>query len=201
MDIIQCVSLTGIGQDWTDLIIEQVMMRSLKTSGGITRGRGITESVRQLWIGSMHRTASVHDAMSNLTKAYRKTSEQHIDLSTSRVNRDDNDYKEVLSWFNEHDPFNQDQSLKSLSTGLVANESGKINCDTAELVGYNIQQSLDNNTMNTAKIKRGENVRTLQDLHPFVKLKNQTYVVISPLTLFSRLIAIARDAERLEEIF
>ena len=33
---------------WTDLIIEQVMMRSLKTSGGITRGRGITESVRQL---------------------------------------------------------------------------------------------------------------------------------------------------------
>ena len=160
---------------WTDLIIEQVMMRSLKTSGGIARGRGRTESVRQLWIGSMHRTASVHDAMSNLTKAYRKTSEQHTDLSSSRVNRDDNDYKEVLSWFNEHDPFNQDQSLKSLSTGLVANESDKINCDTAELVGNNIQQSLDNNSMNTAKIKRGEQVRTLQDLQPSVKLKNQTY--------------------------
>ena len=136
---------------WTDLIIEQVMKRS-NTSGGITSGRGITESVRQLWIGSMHRTASVHDVMSNLTKDYRKASEQHIDLSTSRVNRDDNDYKEVLSWFSEHDPFNQDQSLKSLSTGLVANESNKINCDTAELVGYNIQQSLDNNTMNTGKI-------------------------------------------------
>ena len=186
---------------WTDLIIEQVMKRSLKTSGGITRGRGITESVRQLWIGSMHRTASVHDVMSNLTKDYRKASEQHIDLSTSRVNRDDNDYKEVLSWFSEHDPFNQDQSLKSLSTGLVANERNKINCDTAQLVGYNIQQSLDNNTMNTAKIKRGEKVCTLQDLQPSVKLKNQTYVVISPLTLLSRLIAIARDAERPEEVF
>ena len=33
---------------WTDLITEQVMMRSLKTSGGLTRGRGISESVRQL---------------------------------------------------------------------------------------------------------------------------------------------------------
>ena len=151
---------------WTDLIIEQVMMRSLKTSGGITRGRGITDSVRQLWIGSMRRTASVHDAMSNLTKACRKTSEQHIDLNTSRVYRDDNDYKEVLSWFNEHDPFKQDQSLKSLFTGLVANQSDKINCDTAELVGYNIQQSRDNNTMNTAKIKRRGKVRTLQDLQP-----------------------------------
>ena len=149
---------------WTDLIIEQLMVRSLKTSGGIIRGRGATESIRQLWIGSMHRTASAHDAISNLTRAYRKTSEQHINLSTSRVNRDDNDYKEVLNCFNEHDPFNQDQSLKNLSTGLVANESDKINCDTAELVGYNIQLSFDNNTMSTAKIKRGENFRTLQDL-------------------------------------
>ena len=55
--------------------------------------------------------------------------------------------------------------------------------------------------MNTAKIKRGEKVRTLQDLHSSMKLKNQTYVVISPLTLFSRLLAIAKDAERLEEVF
>ena len=28
---------------WSDLIIEQVMMRSLKSRGGITRGRGVTE--------------------------------------------------------------------------------------------------------------------------------------------------------------
>ena len=31
---------------WTDLIIEQVMMSSLKSRGGLTRGRGVTESVR-----------------------------------------------------------------------------------------------------------------------------------------------------------
>ena len=28
---------------WTDLIIEQVMMRSIKGRGGLTRGRGMTE--------------------------------------------------------------------------------------------------------------------------------------------------------------
>ena len=32
---------------WTDIVIEQVLMRSLKSRGGLTRGRGITESVRQ----------------------------------------------------------------------------------------------------------------------------------------------------------
>ena len=28
---------------WTDLVIEQVMMRSIKSQGGLTRGIGITE--------------------------------------------------------------------------------------------------------------------------------------------------------------
>ena len=31
---------------WTDLIIEQVMMQSIKSRGGLTRGRRITETVR-----------------------------------------------------------------------------------------------------------------------------------------------------------
>ena len=30
----------------TDLVMEQVLMRSLKTSGGLTRGRGMTERQR-----------------------------------------------------------------------------------------------------------------------------------------------------------
>ena len=30
---------------WTDLIIEQVMMRSIKNRGGLTRGRRVTETV------------------------------------------------------------------------------------------------------------------------------------------------------------
>ena len=49
-------------------------MRALKSNGGLTRGRGISESTRQLWIGSMHRCADIHNAMSELTGAYRKTS-------------------------------------------------------------------------------------------------------------------------------
>ena len=43
---------------WTDLIIEQVLMRSLKSRGGLTRGRG-TESVRHQWVYTMHACATV----------------------------------------------------------------------------------------------------------------------------------------------
>ena len=52
---------------WTDLIIEQVLMRTIKSRGGLTRGRGVTESVRVMWVNSMHRCASVHNTISNLT--------------------------------------------------------------------------------------------------------------------------------------
>ena len=36
-----------------DLIIEQVLMRSMKTSGGLTRGRGMTEQQRVTWLLAM----------------------------------------------------------------------------------------------------------------------------------------------------
>ena len=30
---------------WSDLVIEQTLMRSIKRNGGLTMGRGVTESV------------------------------------------------------------------------------------------------------------------------------------------------------------
>ena len=49
---------------WTDLVIEQTLMRSLKSRGGLTRGRGFTDSVRNVWVLSANYTAAVHESMS-----------------------------------------------------------------------------------------------------------------------------------------
>lgn len=35
---------------WSDTTIEQVLMRSMKSSGGLTHGRGITQSGLSKWI-------------------------------------------------------------------------------------------------------------------------------------------------------
>ncbi|CAH1100906.1 unnamed protein product [Psylliodes chrysocephalus] len=35
---------------WTDLTIEQVLMRSMKVEGGLTRGRGLTHSTIARWV-------------------------------------------------------------------------------------------------------------------------------------------------------
>ena len=92
---------------WGDFVIEQVMMRSIKSTGGLTRGRGLTESTRQLWFGSLHRCADVHNAMSTLTGSYRKTSEQDVDLTKYHMNRDNKDLKVIDYWFDLHYPFDE----------------------------------------------------------------------------------------------
>ena len=46
---------------WTDLTIEQVLMKSIKSRGGLARGRGMSEETRLLWIRSMHQCASIHN--------------------------------------------------------------------------------------------------------------------------------------------
>ena len=46
-----------------DLIIEQVLMRSIKTHGGLARGMGVTENQRLVWFLSMPVCASINETM------------------------------------------------------------------------------------------------------------------------------------------
>lgn len=45
----------------------KVLMRSLKTSGGLTRGRGFDENRRAQWILAMPACAEYNNAMQDLT--------------------------------------------------------------------------------------------------------------------------------------
>ena len=53
----------------TDLVIEQVLMRTLKTTGGLTHGRGMEEAQRTRWLLSMPACAELNESMQNLTGA------------------------------------------------------------------------------------------------------------------------------------
>ena len=68
----------------TDLFIEQVLMRSLKTSGGLTRGSGMTERLRVIWLLSMPACAEMNRAMLELTNVRYSTSEKNKDMTKSR---------------------------------------------------------------------------------------------------------------------
>ena len=59
---------------WTDLTIEQLMIRSIKRRGGLTRERGVTKSVRILWINTTCCVSGIHEAMTDLTGSNHRTS-------------------------------------------------------------------------------------------------------------------------------
>ena len=51
----------------TDLVIEQALMRTLKTTGGLTRGRCMTEQQRLTWVMAMPACAEVNKIMQDVT--------------------------------------------------------------------------------------------------------------------------------------
>lgn len=47
----------------SDLVIEQVLMQSIKTTGGLTHGRGMSETQHLVWVLSNPTTSEINTAM------------------------------------------------------------------------------------------------------------------------------------------
>ena len=72
------------------------MMRSIKSRGGLTRGRGFTESTHhQQWVHTAQQCAVIHEVMTSVTKSTFANSEQHVELGVSRKNRDVSDLSKI----------------------------------------------------------------------------------------------------------
>ena len=144
-------------------------MQAIKSRGGLTRGSGFSESVHVLWVYSMHAAASYHNALINLSELS-KSKALHNELVKSRLQRDFKDLMKIKGWLDmpSHDPCDiSSEKLSSLDSGLIAGD--KVNSDEAEMIGSQIQQSLDNLSRNNATVKRSLKAVTLASLKPSVK--------------------------------
>ena len=94
----------GLG---SDLVIEQTPMRSLKSTGGLTRG-GMTEHQRAVWLMSAPISSAYNYAMQNFNNKIYTTSEQHKEATASRIQRDTADLEKI---YTKHSPFSEDASL------------------------------------------------------------------------------------------
>ena len=83
----------------TDLTIEQILMRSVKSSGGLTRGRGIGDAQRAQWILSIPACADYNSAMHGLTGVGYFTSDQHKEASHAEKNEIGKILSQFLSTF------------------------------------------------------------------------------------------------------
>jgi len=158
---------TGLGclPIW-DLVIEQVLMKALKSNGGLTRGRGMTESVRTMWLKTMHKFASIHTALNSfLNDEAEDNSTGHTEMGKSRINRDSKDLQKIIEWFKGHNPFDtSDIRLCSLSTGVAASAEDNINCDQAEEIGLRIMKGMDGVSFSDVKLKKSMEAKLLSEV-------------------------------------
>lgn len=180
---------------WSDMTIEQVLMRSMKTSGGLTTGRGMSPATISRWVNTMPSTSKVTEAIEEFSGVSGATSEQHIDLRESRQSRDQRDIQILVEWLRVHNPFERPTTLlTSISTGVVANEY--VNCDDAEKVGTLSLKKTTGKEFSSVTLHRKDAVKSLANVSKAIKVRGNE-IVVNPNQLFHRIVCIVRSDEEL----
>jgi len=180
-----------------DLIIEQVLMRSLTTNRGLTRGRGLTEQQCLIWLLSMPACAETNHSMQELTGVQFNSGEQNKDMSKARQARDVKDTMTTLSTLAAHNPFSPDSdSLRNVMNGV--NADSRVNADAAKCIGEKILSSMNGTSPTDYTFKRSAQAITMASKSS-VKINNDQ-VQVDPQLLFQQLI-MACENSQLAELF
>ena len=182
----------------SDLIIEQVLMKSIKSTGGLTRGHGMSESQRTQWLLSMPACTDINNSMQKFTTVDYHTSDQHVESGLSRKERDQKDRLKFLSFLQERSPFVEEVSLRNIETGVEGDPS--VNVDTAKEVGDQVIASMVGKSVLEYSFKKSEQAVTLNAKNTF-KIGGEA-IHVDPQLLFQRLVAPPdRLVENQAEIF
>ena len=168
----------------TDLIIEQVLMRSVKTTGLPTRGRGRSETQCLVWLMSMPACAGINNSMQNLTGTNFLTSGQHKDTTNARPERNKQDTNTIIHYLSKRSPFDSESSLRNIATGVIADD--RVNCDKSQAEEKKILDSLTGKNAHEYTFHKKDQVVSLA-CKTAVRL-NDGDVQVDPQLMFQRLV-------------
>lgn len=178
-----------------DIVIEQELMRSVKSTGGLTRGRGFTEAQRHIWVESMGACNEINVAMQQFTGVQYCSSHQHKDIFQSRQARDAKDVDKFLRVLSEISPFTNDASLRNITSGVTAHHS--VNVDDAVKVGHKILDAMPGQVVWDYSFQRKHQAVTMA-VSSKLNVKNEN-IHIDPQLLFQRLVVITTTQDIVTE--
>ena len=114
-------------------------MRTLKSTGGLTRGSNMSESQRSKWLLGIE-CSEYNMALQEFTKVKFENSEQHKDRTHSRMMRDSSDIEKLIEKLRPISPFCNEPSLQNISTGTTA--SIGVNAELVWSVGIRIIEKM-----------------------------------------------------------
>jgi hypothetical protein len=175
---------------WTDMTIEQSLMRAGKTQGGLIN---IThkESARTKWLLTAHVVAQYTDALRLLTGTYTGTwSEQHREMHMGCRKQDCEDLQKFVTFLKNHNPFTVDdeEQLRNVSTGMIADE--RVNVDDALTIGLEIHKKITGQKFGDIVLKQVDQARTFNIMRKPIRIANED-VRMSSTELYQRLLSTA----------
>ena len=179
------------------MIIEQVLMRSIKTTGGLTRGTGMTESQRLMWLPSTPAYAQVNCTMQELTEVSYTSSGQHKNVSKARQDRDMANTLEVLEYLTPRSHFGGNSTLHSIASGITADAT--VNCDCAQQVDKKVLEGMVGKTTAQYTFKKKDQVFPLSNSNTIEFIDEVIH--IDPKLLFQRLVTAGQYKDYLSEVF
>ncbi|WAR13479.1 hypothetical protein MAR_027659 [Mya arenaria] len=171
----------------TDLVIEQALMRSVKSAGGLTKGREMSEIQRVQWLLSMPACSDVNTAIQEYIGQRYETSDQHKDTQSSRVARDIKDTDAFLIFLKLRSPFFEQSKLGNIESGTVGEKN--VNVDTAKRIGEAILKNMKGKTVASHSFKRSGKAVTLGTKNA-VKIGDED-IYVDPQLLFQRLMTVS----------
>ena len=174
-----------------DLVIEQALMRALKSRGGLTRGSEMTEKQRVIWTMSAPACSEFNLSMQEFSEQAYTTSDQHKDASKARMERDVSDFNKLLSRLQSYSPFSSDDdALRNIVTGTEANSD--VNVDQYESIGEGIISKMIGQPVFSYSFSRKDRVKTVASASSVKVAQDQT---IDPALLFQRLLIVAQTGD------
>ena len=174
----------------SDLVIEQTLMSSLKTSGGLAHGRGMSEEQRSLWTMSMPVTAMYNMAMQDFNNLTYTTSDQHKETTDAHLDWDIHDLAKINSGLIPFTSFSEDRSLQNIVTGIEAPSDTYVHKYKA--VGMNIFNTMVSQAAFQYSFKRKDRATTLGHSSSVPIVPDRT---IDPALLFQSFIVVSQTGD------
>ena len=168
----------------TDLVIEQVLMRALKSKSGLTHGRGMDETQRTRWLLTMPDYARISTEMDKLGSC---APLRGNDIRPSAMIRDHTDTTTVFKYLECHDPFGENEYVYDISTGIASADS---NVHIAKDIGESIIASMAGEKMIDYIFKKKNQVKLMG---PKI-ICDRDVLAVDPQLLFQRLLILVSNS-------
>lgn len=172
-------------------------MRSVKTSGGLTRAKGINKHQRLVWLLSLPICTETNRVMQSLSGVDFNSGEQNKDICKAGMQCDLKDTVTVLISLAERSPFAEDPSLRNIMTGV--NADSNVNVDAAAEVGTKILESMTGKSVCSYSFSRYAQAITMASKSSLTIGDESLQVDLQ--LLFQRLILTCNSAEELTSVF